>query len=92
MDNKIRCLKLPDAQQGGLLVLITVDNIISMEVPKESTLVDPNTGDVHEIDVNKHTLIYEKSYRKSGNYEYYIPLSLKEMIMLINSNAVYPVE
>lgn len=92
METKIRCLKLPDAQQGGLLVLITVDSIISMEVPKESTLVDPNTGEVYEIDVHKHTLIYVKSYKKSGNYEYYIPLSLKEMIMLINSNAEYPVE
>ena len=66
-----------------------VDNIISMEVPTDSTLVDDNTGEVYEIDVEKHTLIYVKSFKKSGNYEYVIPLTLKEMILLVNSDAEY---
>lgn len=85
-----RKLRLPDAQQGGLLVEIFVDDIITIETPTEATLVDPNTGCVYEIDTDKHTLIYVKSFKKSGNYEYYIPLTLKEMIQLINSDASYP--
>ncbi len=90
MDKEPRQLKLPDAGQGGLMVLITIDNIISMEVPTESTIIDYQTGIVYEIDVDNHTLIYEKSYdKKMGNYEYYIPLTLKEMIMLVNSRAEY---
>lgn len=89
MDKEPRTLKLPNAEQGGALVEILVDNIISMEVPTDSTLVDPETGIIYEIDVEKHTLIYVKSYKKSGNYEYYIPLTLKEMISLINSDASY---
>ena len=66
-----------------------VDDIISMEVPTDSTLVDDNTGEVYEIEVEKHTLIYVKSFKKSGNYEYVIPLTLKEMILLVNSDAEY---
>lgn len=89
MENRTRKLKLPDAQQGGLLVEIYVDDIISMETPSDSTLVDAETGIVYEIDINKHTLIYVKSFKKSENYEYYIPLTLKEMIQLINSDAAY---
>ena len=50
---------------------------------------DDNTGEVYEIDVEKHTLIYVKSFKKSGNYEYVIPLTLKEMILLVNSDAEY---
>lgn len=89
MEKINRSLKLPDSQQGGLLVEVYVNDIISMETPTESTLVDPETGIVYEIDVNKHTLINVKSFKKSGNYEYYIPLTLKEMIQLVNSDAAY---
>lgn len=89
MEKESRNLKLPDAAQGGALVSIFVDDIISMEVPTESTLVNADTGEVYNIDVAKHTLIYVKSFRKSGNYEYYIPLTLKEMILLVNSDATY---
>lgn len=89
MDKEYRKLKLPDAGQGGIMVEISVDDIISMEMPKDSTIVDSETGIIYEIDIEKHTLIYVKSYKKSGNYEYYIPLSLKEMIELINSEATY---
>lgn len=91
MEKINRKLRLPDAQQGGLLVEIFVDDIITMETPTESTLVDPETGIVYEIDINKHTRIYVKSFKKSGNYEYYIPLTLKDMIQLINSDAAYPI-
>lgn len=90
MEKINRKLRLPDAQQGGLLVEVFVDDIITMETPSESTLVDPETGIVYEIDINKHTCIYVKSFKKSGNYEYYIPLTLKDMIQLINSGASYP--
>lgn len=90
MEKISRKLRLPDAQQGGLLVEIFVDDIISMETPTETTLVDPNTGIVYEIEIDRHTLIYVKSFKKSGNYEYYIPLTLNEMIQLINSDASYP--
>ena len=89
MEKINRSLKLPNSQQGGLLVEVYVNDIISMETPTESTLVDPETGIVYEIDVNKHTLINVKSFKKSGNYEYYIPLTLKEMIQLVNSDAAY---
>lgn len=89
MEEKPRTLKLPDAAQGGALVSIYVDDIISMEVPTDPTLLDLNTGEVYNIDVEKHTHIYVKSYKKSGNYEFHIPLTLKEMILLINSDAAY---
>ncbi len=89
MEKEIRYLKLPNAEQGGAMVLIKVDDILTMETPTESTLDDDMTGEAFDIDVNKHTLIYVKSYKTSGNYAYYIPLSLKEMIMLVNSNAAY---
>lgn len=89
MDKEYRNLKLPNAGQGGIMVEIPVEDIISMEIPKDSTVVDLETGIVYEIEIEKHTLIYVKSYKKSGNYEYYIPLSLKEMIELINSEATY---
>ena len=71
------------------MVTIIVDNILSMETPSDSTVVDSSTGIVYEIEPEKHTLIYVKSYKKSGNFEYYIPLTLKEMILLVNSEAAY---
>ena len=89
MDKAPRTLKLPNAAHGGVMESIIVDNIIAMETPKETTLVDDITGEIYEIDVEKHTLVFEKSFKKSGNYEYYIPLTLKEMILLINSDASY---
>lgn len=89
MKNEPRVLKLPDASQGGAMVLIYVDDILSMEVPTDSTLVDSETGIVYEIDIEKHTLICVKSFKKNGPYEYCIPLTLKEMILLVNSDAAY---
>ena len=90
MENKVRYLKLPDAKQGGVMELIPVDDIISMNVPTESTLIDDETGEVYNIDIEKHTLIYTKNYWKDKRNEFYIPLSLKEMINLVNSDASYP--
>lgn len=89
MEKEPRILKLPNAAQGGALVSILVDNIISMEVPTDSTIIDETTGEVYNIDIEKHTLVYVKSYKQSGNYEFYIPLTLKEMILLVNSDAAY---
>ena len=89
MDKEPRKLKLPNAAHGGLMESFYVDDIISMEVPTDSTLVDDNTGEVYEIEVEKHTLIYVKSFKKSGNYEYVIPSTLKETILLVNSDAEY---
>lgn len=43
MDKEYRKLKLPDAGQGGFMVEISVDDIISMEMPKDSTIVDSDT-------------------------------------------------
>ena len=49
MDKEPRKLKLPNAAHGGLMESFYVDDIISMEVPTDSTLVDDNTGEVYEI-------------------------------------------
>ena len=54
MEKEPRKLKLPNAAHGGLMESFYVDDIISMEVPTDSTLVDDNTGEVFEIDVEKH--------------------------------------
>ena len=83
-----RYLKLPDASQDGFLALIAVDSILSMETPTDETVVDSDTGEVYNIDVNKHTRIYTKTNGEERN-EFFIPLSLKEMILLLNSDARY---
>ncbi|MGM9846908.1 MAG: hypothetical protein ACI31F_03045 [Muribaculaceae bacterium] len=83
-----RYLKLPDASQGGFLALIAVDSILSMETPTDDTVVDSDTGEVYNIDVDKHTLVYTKTNGEERN-EFYIPLTLKEMILLVNSDARY---
>ena len=87
-EKEARYLKLPDASQGGFLALIAVDSILSMETPTDETVVDSDTGEVYNIDVNKHTRIYTKTNGEERN-EFFIPLSLKEMILLLNSDARY---
>ena len=59
-----------------------------METPTDETVVDSDTGEVYNIDVNKHTRIYTKTNGEERN-EFFIPLSLKEMILLLNSDARY---
>ena len=89
MEKEPHYLKLPDAGQGGAMVLINVDDIISMSVPEDSTLVDENTGIVYKIEVLAHTHIFVKSDDEEKPHKYHIPLPLKDMIFLVNSNMAY---
>ena len=85
MKDETRYLNLPNVERAGEMTLISVSLIKSISEPDSTIVTYVTTGEVADIDPSKYCEIF----MNFNDISYIVPLSVKEMIQLINSDARY---
>lgn len=96
-ENKTRYLLLPDLNKDGECEMVDVIHIraITKLKAEDYEIVDPNTGDViegHNDECCVVTICHESTYNKGWkdkSHEILVPISMYELLTLINSKAEY---